>query len=373
MISQKEFEELKIGDELSVRGRNAKIICTENHLDKDLFIVAFTDKNNTFGPLTSLFSGSQKETRLSALKKFNLPEETRTWRLFRDDVDRILLKENENISLQEKDLANLKDDDYVTINGIDSKIFNLRINGYLGPFVIERNDLNCNACKVCSGACCKNLPHIIEMKKSFQKLSDIIKKNKVFLKPRINSKLEDEKEVEMASSNNSPIDMIKNDAQEAAYRTAAKKGVRALRAAILKIAKSKGADRKEVNYLKKAFESDFGEAVLSMALGYMLTYAPLPDTVKTNKHFSKIVFELRVGGIQVGMDAILEEAMNYVGPVLDEIKNLLPEAAEDIEAAIPARIAKPTTKRIKTSQKEDQEDQEEIDEEVDEKSKKKMG
>ena len=181
--------------------------------------------------------------------------------------------------------------------------------------------------------------------------------------------IEDSKENVIMNEKVGLVNLVKSDAQEAAYRTAAKKGVRALRAAMLRVAKDKGAARKEVNYLKKAFESDLGEAVLSMALGYMLTYAPLPETVKNNKHFGRIVGELRIGGIQIGMDTILSEAMVYVGPVLDEIKGLLPEDNEEIATALPARIAKPTTKRIKTSPKEDLDESEE--DEVAEKSAKK--
>ena len=157
------------------------------------------------------------------------------------------------------------------------------------------------------------------------------------------------------------VNVVKSDAQEAAYRTAAKKGVRAFRAAILRVAKDKGADRKEVNAFRKAFESDLGEAVLSMALGYMLTYAPLPEAIKGNKHFGKIVGELRIGGIQIGMDTILTEAMGYIGPVLDEIKSLLPEDNEDISTVLPARIAKPTTKRIKAIPKDDLDESEETE------------
>lgn len=181
--------------------------------------------------------------------------------------------------------------------------------------------------------------------------------------------IEDSKENVIMSEKVGLVNLVKSDAQEAAYRTAAKKGVRALRAAMLRVAKDKGAVRKEVDYLRKAFESDLGEAVLSMALGYMLTYAPLPETVKNNKHFGRIVGELRIGGIQIGMDTILTEAMGYIGPVLDEIKGLLPEDSEEIATVLPARIAKPTTKRIKSLPKDDLDESEE--DEVAEKSAKK--
>ena len=214
--------------------------------------------------------------------------------------------------------------------------------------------------------------HPTGTKKLSAKESELLKKFGFIEKETISIindvKLNDSKE-NIMSEKVGLVNLVKSDAQEAAYRTAAKKGVRALRAAMLRVAKDKGADRKEVNYLRKAFESDLGEAVLSMALGYMLTYAPLPETIKNNKHFGRIIGELRIGGIQIGMDTILSEAMGYIGPVLDEIKNLLPEDGEEITTVVPARIAKPTNKRIKASPKEDIDESEE--EEVSEKAAKK--
>ena len=319
------------------------------------------------------------EKRLEALVKAGLPSNSLTYRIFEHDFKAVASKAKNNppVKLQTQDLASLKINDIVTIDNIDYSILTLELNGHKTPW-IKTTDQS-KGVFPCAGDCHSgNRKLNLDYDQKYQSLTDLLSfKKDIFVKLQNNQDIDDNtsskqnkiydrtseerEEIVNQKSEGTFVEMIKSDAAEAAYRTAAKKGVRALRAAMLRVAKDKGADRKEVNYLRKAFESDLGEAVLSMALGYMLTYAPLPEAVKNNKHFGRIVGELRIGGIQIGMDTILTEAMGYIGPVLDEIKNLLPEDNEEITIALPARIAKPTTKRIKTSPKEDLDELQEED------------
>lgn len=180
--------------------------------------------------------------------------------------------------------------------------------------------------------------------------------------------IEDSKE-NIMSEKGGIASVAKSDFDKAFWRSTAKNGTILLQKFILKAMKDKGVDRKEITYAKKFLESEFGRGFLSMALGYGLTYAPLPEAFKNNKHLPNLTEELRVGGMQAGMDTILAGAMEYVGPLLDQIKTMLPDGEKEITEVLPARIAKPTNKRIKASPKEDLDESEE--EEVSEKAAKK--
>lgn len=384
MISKEDYKNLKIGDSVLVSGIKGTIFHFEEEVGGQKVPVVVLEEKSNFGVSASGSNSTLFQKRLEAQLKAGYSADRKSYRLFENNIDKIVFKCSDSTSstlpLKREELTCLFIGDVVTIDDVDHVIQTNELNGLKTPWIKSIN--KSDGVYPCAGDCHSGNKKLnVEYDQKYQSLLDILRTKNIYLKkfaqpkPENDLKIKQEetsvlKEEIMIEENKTKfVEIVKSDAQEAAYRTAAKKGVRMLRAAILKVAKSKGVETKEINYLRKAFESELGESILSMALGYILTYAPLPGNVKNNRHFSKIVGELRINGLQIGMDVLLTEAMEYVGPALDEIRSLLPDSEEEI-SVIPARIAKPTSnKRIKAPKEESSDS--EISEEVSEKSQKK--
>lgn len=126
-------------------------------------------------------------------------------------------------------------------------------------------------------------------------------------------------------------DMVKSDAETAGYRVAATQLSKGTKAAILKLIESQGMDGNGIKAIEDILDSEFGAALISVGLGYGLTYMP---KIGEDPRVEKLATEFRVGGMGAAGNVVAGIAMEHLLPVITGALASLPE-----EASTNARIA----------------------------------
>lgn len=128
--------------------------------------------------------------------------------------------------------------------------------------------------------------------------------------------------------------MTKSDGENAAYRIASKQMVKGTKAALVAILNKQGKG----DYTEAAsnlLDTEIGEAMVSMLLGYGLTYIP---KVSADPRAQRLAEEFRVEGMATAGNAVIGVALEQFLPVITQAMELLPPEAEE-ETTSKVRIA----------------------------------
>ncbi len=123
--------------------------------------------------------------------------------------------------------------------------------------------------------------------------------------------------------------MTKSDGEKAAYRVAGKQITKGTKAALIMLL-SKQMKGDYTAAASELLDTQAGEALISMLLGYGLTYAPLEDN-----RLQRLAEEFRVEGMAVAGNAIIGALIENLLPVITESMKVLPP----LEEATKLRVA----------------------------------
>lgn len=133
------------------------------------------------------------------------------------------------------------------------------------------------------------------------------------------------------------LEMVKTDSGDAAYRVGAKQMTKAVKTATSNMLKSKGYKKSQINAIGEFLNTDFGEALISLALGTGLHYAP---GISADPRAKKLAKEFRVEGMAVAGDVVASAAMEYLLPAVAGVIQQLPEENSKTRVEATANAAK---------------------------------
>lgn len=121
---------------------------------------------------------------------------------------------------------------------------------------------------------------------------------------------------------NKLVDTLKDDAKEAAYRVAGTQITNGVKAALVKVFDGRGGKSEQMEMFKALLDSEVGDSLISLILGFGLNYAP---KLKDDPRVQKLSEEFRINGMSVAGNAIVGAAMDTLLPVLNSALQSLPE------------------------------------------------
>lgn len=116
--------------------------------------------------------------------------------------------------------------------------------------------------------------------------------------------------------------MVKEDAEDAAYRIAAAQLTNVCKTAILATLKAQGSKRSQLNSITQLLDSEVGSALVSLLMGVALTYAP---GISEHKRASSLAEEFRISGMVIAGDVISEMATSILLPAMMQTIANLPQ------------------------------------------------
>jgi len=103
---------------------------------------------------------------------------------------------------------------------------------------------------------------------------------------------------------------FKSEFTSAGYRVAANQVSKAVKRSILLLMQNKGMEDSKLKHLEDVLESEIGNALISVSIGYILSMDKFKDNDRTNK----IAKEFRVEGMTTAGDVIVDSVVNYILP-----------------------------------------------------------
>jgi len=95
---------------------------------------------------------------------------------------------------------------------------------------------------------------------------------------------------------NKIVETLKGDAKEAAYRVAGTQITNGVKLGVVKLFESKGGKSEHMVMLKEVLDSEVGDSLIALLLGYGLNYAP---GLKDDPRIQKLSEEFRINGMAV--------------------------------------------------------------------------
>lgn len=152
------------------------------------------------------------------------------------------------------------------------------------------------------------------------KLSDLVDTRNI-----LNSPIKTPKYTKDPKPMNTPAidfkEMMKADLEAGMYRAAGDQTVEIMRKAISRLLAEKSGNNENLKVIEEVLGSKAGEAVVAMASGLMLTYAPV---VGQDPRAVRLAEQLRQKGFAEGMNMMFMLMMEVIGPALKEVVNTLP-------------------------------------------------
>lgn len=121
-------------------------------------------------------------------------------------------------------------------------------------------------------------------------------------------------------SNNSFLDMVKQDTIDGAYRSSANQINKVAKAAILSQLE-KNTTSEGVATIANLLDTEMGGAFISMLIGLGITYAP---KISDDPRAVRLAKEFRVSGISTGMNQVINVAMTTLMPAFNDAISKLP-------------------------------------------------
>lgn len=142
---------------------------------------------------------------------------------------------------------------------------------------------------------------------------------------KININKETHQGVGKMSNNTRPafLDMVKTDAKDAGYRIAATQISKGTRTAILTLLEKQGGSSDGVKALGEMLDTEYGAAIISMAIGLGGTY--LPVGAMKDPRIQRVCEELRINAMAGAGNKVVNELMEILMPVLMGALANLPE------------------------------------------------
>jgi len=119
------------------------------------------------------------------------------------------------------------------------------------------------------------------------------------------------------------FEKVKDDASDAGYRVCAKTMSKGIKNAILRAMKDKGVDGGRIKAVADVLETEAGEALISILLGYSLTYVP---KLNEDPRAERLANEFRIGGMSTAGNFAMEIAFEYFLAPIHTAMEALPEA-----------------------------------------------
>lgn len=119
------------------------------------------------------------------------------------------------------------------------------------------------------------------------------------------------------------LDMVKTDAKDAGYRIAATQISKGARSAILTLLEKQGGSSDGLKALGEMLDTEYGAAIISMAIGLGGTY--LPVEAMKDARVQRVCEELRVNAMAGAGNKVVNELMEILMPVLMGALANLPE------------------------------------------------
>jgi hypothetical protein len=91
--------------------------------------------------------------------------------------------------------------------------------------------------------------------------------------------------------------------------------------------KSKNISETKLKHLRDVLDSQFGLAITSSVIGYSLTYSKYNENIKVQK----IADEFRIEGMTIASNAIINEMMEYLAPIIKKSMLEIPDVKYRIE------------------------------------------
>lgn len=134
------------------------------------------------------------------------------------------------------------------------------------------------------------------------------------------------------------FDMVKKDGINAGYRVVSTQIVKGMKGAILKLLESRGTDGGKLQMFSEMLDTEIGEAVISMMLGFGMNYAPV---ISEDPRVQKLAEEFRTNGMATAGNAVVGVAMESFLPVIQNALKALP-AVEEEKTETKARVHAPS-------------------------------
>jgi hypothetical protein len=106
---------------------------------------------------------------------------------------------------------------------------------------------------------------------------------------------------------------LKQDVKDAGTRVASRQITSTLKGALVGVMKSNGMRRPQVKAFSEFLETDMGESVINLMLGWGLTYAPM---ISNDSRVQALAEEMRVDGMSIAGNVIVDSIMENVLPTL---------------------------------------------------------
>jgi hypothetical protein len=130
-------------------------------------------------------------------------------------------------------------------------------------------------------------------------------------------------------------EMVKSDAEDAAYRIGAFQGSKLLQKGLVEVLRKQGMSKKGLNALTELFETELGRAFLMGVIGVGATQIPaLAEMPK----LQRIAKECRVSGMAVAGNFAIDGLVSGLAPELMKLLNSLPEPTVQARIEVPSVV-----------------------------------
>lgn len=245
------------------------------------------------------------------------------------------------------EIRSIDPDEYLQSSAVKSKIKGVKEGLLKAGLSLETEVLGLSIPTNCEITKSTNQDFYKTNQKSIYKNTSPIKENTMSIKDQ-----------EDASTNSALIN-LKSDLKEAGLRSGTKRVVKKGIQAITYLCKKNNLSKAETSGVVKFFNSKAGSALLKSSIGNLLTHFP-HEAVSENKKAQIIAKELRVSGLEEGLDIIgdfVEEFTEGVGiPAImsaltsDSVDNILTKASEVIATKKKVRVATPKKRVVKSKE-----------------------
>lgn len=134
------------------------------------------------------------------------------------------------------------------------------------------------------------------------------------------------------------VDVAKSDFKKAGYRTASKKMIEGVNAALVKIMEQKSYSNEHIALVQSFLKTEIGHTVMSAILGMALTYIPVQQ-LQENEHVQILAEEFRINAMEVLQTEVVDVVINNFLPVVMEALKYLPQDKSDLFAGTNSQAA----------------------------------
>jgi len=191
----------------------------------------------------------------------------------------------------------------------------------------------------------KGYEEFVPIKKEFKKVQ-----GPTAIKPPMqNQSKPQEKKMDKLNNKGGFVDMMKADSKSAAYRVTATQMTKGVKAGILLLMKDKGMPGEKLEIVREVLESEIGSALISMALGYGMTYIPV---FQADARAAQLAGEFRITGMATVGNEVIGNAVQYLLPAVMGAMEMLPPADK-------IRISEGSHEEEETEEEQEHEEEEE--------------